>query len=164
MDTHFNRFSDPAAGLFKIDVRTGSRQVLYVPASGSDLGLENLALSPDEQTLAFQVRQRTAGTSSLMSIPTSGGMARALLTITVPEEFLFGAFAWTADSMEVLATRTQGDKSELWLVPRSGGTARRIGFPEMRVAQLKMSPDERTIAFTSGKASGEVWLVENLLP
>ncbi|MEO8100079.1 MAG: protein kinase [Acidobacteriota bacterium] len=162
--TLFGRFSDPTAGLFRIDSRTGGRQVLYVPPSGSDLGLENLALSPDEQVLVFQARQRAAGTSSLMSIPASGGIARTLLTIAKPEQFLFGSFAWTADSTEILTARTRGDKSELWLVPRNGGAARKIGFPEMRIAQLKMSPGGRTIAFTSGEAAGEVWMAENLLP
>jgi serine/threonine protein kinase len=162
--TLFDRFGDPKLGIFRLDIQTGRRQVLYVPPPGLDLGLENLALSPDESTLAFQVRQPATGASSLMVIPASGGPARPLLTIARPEEFLFGSFAWTADSKQILSVRTRDKNSELWLVPVDGGGARKIEFPSMRIVMLRMNPDGKTIAFTSGEPSGEVWMAENLLP
>jgi serine/threonine protein kinase len=162
--TLFDRFSDPKAGLFRLDVQTGRRQVLYAPPPGLDLGLENLALSPDESTLAFQARQQSSGTSSLMLIPAGGGVAHQLLTITNPERFLFGSFTWTADSSQILVVRTRDKISELWLVPVEGGSPRKIEFPSMRIVQLRMNPDGRTIAFASGEAAGEVWVAENLLP
>jgi len=162
--TLFDRFSDPKLGLFRIDIQTGRRQVLYVPSPGADLGLENLALSPDESTLAFQVRHPASGTSSLMVIPAAGGQARSLLTIIKPETFLFGSFAWTADSKQILFARTRDEASELWLAGLDGGSARKIDFPSMRIFQMRMSPDGRTLAFASGeKPSGEVWVAENLL-
>jgi serine/threonine protein kinase len=161
--TLFSRFEDPTLGIFRIDIQTGRRQVLYTPRAGGDLSLENLALSPDESTLAFQVRQRASGTSSLMVVPAAGGPARLLLTITKPEVFLFGSFAWTADSRQILSARTRGKASELWLVTLEGGSARKIDFPSMRIFQMRMSSDGRTIAFASGEPSGEVWVAENLL-
>lgn len=165
--TLFDRFGDPRgakAGLFRIDIQTGQRLILYRPPADSDLGLENLALSPDESTLAFQLRQQASGASLLMLIPTAGGVARQLLQIMKPESFLFGSFAWTADSKQILAVRTRNNTSELWLVPVDGGTPRKVEFPSIRIVQLRMSPDGRTIAFVSGEASGEVWVAENLLP
>ena len=162
--TLFNRFNDPKSGLFRIDIPTGLRQVLYKPPPNTDLGLENLALSPDEQTLAFQTRQPNSRTASLMLMPTAGGPVQRLLTITQPETFIFGSFAWTADSKQVLAARTRDKTSELWLVPVDGSDPRQVDFPSMRVFQMRMNPDGRTIAFASGEAAGEVWVAENLLP
>ena len=162
--TLFDRFGNAKLGIFRMDIHTGGRQVLYVPPPGLDLGQENLALSPDESILAFQARQPESGKSSLMVIPASGGSARALLTIAKPESFPFGSFAWTADSTQILAVRTRDKNSEVWLVPVDGSTPRKIEFPSMRIFQLRMNPDGRTIAFVSGEASGEVWVAENLLP
>jgi serine/threonine protein kinase len=161
--TIFDRFSTGPPGLFRMDITTRQRQVLFVPPPHLDLGLENLALSPDESMLAFQARQPANGTSSLMVIPTSGGPARPLLTIARPEEFLYGSFAWTADSKQILSVRTRDKTSELWLVPVDGGASRKIEFPSMRIVMLRMNPDGKTIAFTSGERSGEVWMAENLL-
>ena len=162
--TLYDRFTNALKGLFRIDTQTHQRQVLYVPPENLDLGTENLALSPDENTLAFKVTDRKAGTSSLMLIPAEGGPARSLLTITKPEEFPFGSFAWSADSKQILTVRTRDQSSELWLVPTEGGDARKVDFPAMSVRQMRMSSDGRTIAFTSGVASGEVWVAENILP
>src|SRR5713226_3260712 len=126
-----------------MNIVTGHRQVLFVPPPSMDLQLENLALSPDERTLAFQLRQQASGTSSLMLVPTAGGPVRELLTVKKPEHFDFGSFAWTADSQQVLAVRTRNESSELWLVPLSGGQPRKIDFPTMLIAQLRMNPDGR---------------------
>jgi len=129
-----------------------------------DLRLENLALSPDERTLAFHLHQQASGTSSLMLVPAAGGPARELLTITKPEHFGFGSFAWSGDSQQVLAVRSRDDTSELWLVPVNGEQPRRVDFPSMQIFQLRMNPDGRTIAFRAGNPSGEVWVAENVLP
>jgi|GEM_PF-3369904 len=162
--TIFNRFDDARLGIFRVDIDTGRRQVLFVPAPGVDLDVENLALSPDERTLAFQARQPAAGASSLLLMPARGGPARPLLTVHQPEVFPFGAFAWTADSSQILTLRSREHKSEIWLVPVYGGEPRKIDFPPMRIVQLHMSPDGRTVAFTAGGRSQEIWVAENLLP
>jgi Tol biopolymer transport system component len=161
--------ANPNSGIFRIDTQTGQRQLLYVPPANVNLGQENLTLSPDGKTLAFQGRDK--GTSSLMIIPTTGGPARTLLTLTKPETFPYGSFAWTADSTQILAVRMQnqaktsaaGPVSELWLIDVYGQNQRKIDFPAMHIRQLRMSGDGRTIAFTAGETSAEVWVAENLL-
>ncbi len=162
--TLFNRFRDPHLGIFKIDAQTAQRQILYEPPANLTFDRENLALSPDEKTLAFQVFEKSSGKRSLMVIPTAGGAARTLLTIESPEEFPFGSFAWSADSTQILAVRTKEKVSELLLVPVNGDAVRRIEFKATDIRQLRMNPNGRTIAFTSGEAAGEVWVAENLLP
>jgi hypothetical protein len=106
-----------------------------------------------------------------MVIPATGGPARTLLTVTKPEMFPYGSFAWTADSTQVLTIRTRNQPqtpgadpvSELWLIDVNGQNQRKIDFPAMHIRQLRMSRDGRTIAFTAGETSAEVWVAENLL-
>lgn len=161
--TMFNRYGDWRRGLFRLNVNTGERRILYVPPGGMDLGTENLALSPDEQTLAFQARDDAAQTGSLMLVPANGGQARALLTIKQPEAFLYGSFAWTPDSKQILASRTQNDISEIWCVPVDGSPPAKVEFPAMRVQSLRLNHDGKTIAFTNVKNRAEIWALERFL-
>jgi serine/threonine protein kinase len=159
--TVFYRFGDPKLGIFRYDIKTGRRQMLYVPPADVNIGRENLTLSPDERTLAFHAGHLRG--SSLMLMPAAGGTARPLLTIQEPEQFPFWAFAWTPDSRQVLTVRSRGNASELWLVPADGGAPSKIEFPKMDMKQLRLNRDGRTIAFTSGNGASEIWLAENFL-
>ena len=165
----FNRFTDWPRGIFRLDLATRQRTVLYVPPPGTFLGLENLALSPDGRTLAFQARQDAAGTSSLMLVPTAGGAARPLLTVPRPETFVKGSFAWMPDSRQILAVRTRGEYTEsetgeIWRVAVDGSPPVKVNFPSMSIRQLRMNPDGKTIAFMSAKPRSEIWVLENFLP
>jgi Tol biopolymer transport system component len=165
----FNRYGDYRRGIFRLNAETGERRVLYVPPPGVDLNLENLALSPDERFLAFHARNDAAGTGTLMVIPTQGGQARALLTVVRPESFIYGAFTWTPDSRQVLVSRTTQPPSsarpfsEIWVVPADGSSPKKIDFPAMKVASLRLNRDGKTIAFQSGRYKSEIWALQNFL-
>ena len=161
--TQFNRYTDFRRGIFRLNMETQERRVLYVPPPEVDVGTENLALSPDGRTLAFHARNDSAQTASLMLLPVDGGPPRTLLTIRRPEAFIFGSFTWTPDSRRVLAARTQNNVSEIWQVPVDGSPPARIDFPAMRVVTLRLNPDGRTIAFQSGSDRSEIWLLQNSL-
>lgn len=160
----YNRFTDMNRGLFRWDLDTGRRQILYAPPSGFDVSLENLRLSQDQTMLAFQIRNRPAGVSRLMVMPAGGGQARILQEVHRPEEFLFGAFEWLPDSRRILAARTTNDVSQLWVAPLDGGEPRRVAFPPMRVNSLRLNSDGRLLAFHSPKFRAELWVFENFLP
>ncbi len=160
---HFNRFQQMARGIFRMNVATGKKKVLYVPPAGVDVGLENLALSPDGRTLAFHARNDLQGSASLMLIPADGGEARALLTVSQPEELRFGAFAWAQDSKSLLVSRTRLGRSELWLIPANGTSGFQIEFPLMGIFNLRLNRDGRTIAFMTPNARSEVWVLRNFL-
>ena len=160
--TEFNRYSDWTRGLFRLNVNTGERRSIYVPPAGVDLATENLALSPDERWLAFHARNDAAGTATLMIVPAGGGEARALLTIHRPETFLYGAFTWTPDSKQILASRTK-DVSEIWRIPVDGSPPAKIDFPPIRVQSLRLNRDGKTIAFTNVKQRAEIWAFEHFL-
>ena len=161
--TMFNRYDDWRRGLFRLNMSTGERRILYVPPAGVDLGRENLALSPDARTLAFHARNDAARTAALMLVPTDGGEARPLLTVKLPESFLYGSFAWTPDSKQILASRTQGEISQIWRVPVDGSPPAQVEFPPMRVQSLRLNRDGKTIAFTNVKNRAEIWVFERFL-
>jgi Tol biopolymer transport system component len=161
--TMFNRYADWKRGLFSLNVKTRERKILYVPPAGVDLGTENLALSPDGRTLAFHARNDTAGTGTLMLLSTDTSEARPLLTVQRPEAFLYGAFTWTPDSKQILASRTKNAISEIWRVPVDGSTPAKIEFPPMRAISLRLNRDGKTIAFTNVQNRAEIWAFERFL-
>ena len=168
---HFNRFQDFRRGLFRLDLSSGERRILYVPPPGIAMGLENLALSPDGRTLAFHIHNEAGGTSSLMLVPTEGGAARPLFTVQAPRHFLYGSFTWTPDSQSLLAASSRNvgnpkgedQQSELWLSNLDGSPARKIDFPAMGVLCLRLNPDGKTIAFHSRKNKSEIWVLQKFL-
>jgi Tol biopolymer transport system component len=161
---HFNRFTDFRRGIFRLNVATGQRRVIYVPPPDVDIGMENLTLSPDGRTLAFHARNDAAGTAALMLLPVDGGEARALLTIRKPEAFVFQSFAWTPDSRLILAVTSSDNRgSEMWQVPVDGSPRTRIDFPATGAAILRMNPDGKTIAFQRLNWRSEVWVLQNFL-
>jgi Tol biopolymer transport system component/tRNA A-37 threonylcarbamoyl transferase component Bud32 len=169
---YFNRYADQRRGFFRLDLETGERRVLYVPPPGILIGMENLALSPDGRSLAFHARSEGKGTGSLMVVPADGGGdARELLVVRRPESFPFGSFTWTRDSQAVLTVRTRSLErshndekvSEIWLVPIDGSAPRKIDFPVIALACLRLSPDGKTIAFQVFQDRREIWFLQNFL-
>jgi len=161
---HFNRYSDNRRGIFRLNVETGERRVLYVPPADVDLNTENLTLSPDGRTLAFHARNDKAKSAALMLLPVEGGDARTLLTIHLPESFPLGSFTWTPDSRAVLASRLRNNRvSEIWKVPVDGSPPSKIDFPAMRIVCLRLNPDGKTIAFHGGAWRSEIWVLQNFL-
>jgi serine/threonine protein kinase len=160
----YNRFSKWERGLFRFDFRSQTQQVIFVPGPGMEMGLENLALSPDGETLAFQIREQNYTRSTLMLLSTRGGEPRRLWTIEKPHNFLYGAFTWLPDSRRLLVARSRENVSELWLVPADGSPPERIDFPEVPVRNLRLNPDGQTIAYHAGEEQYELRMIENFLP
>jgi len=166
---HFNRYDDFRRGIFRLNVETGERRVLYVPPPGVDVGTENLALSPDGLTLAFHARKND-GTGTLMLMSPEGGEARPLLTVKIPQSFWYGSFTWTPDSRKILAVITnQGHTpneelvSEIWQVPVDGNAPTKIDFPPLWITSLRLNPDGKTLAFQVRHWRSEIWVLQNFL-
>jgi len=168
---YFNRYLDFRRGIFRLDLTTGDRRVLYVPPHGTAIGMENIAISPDGRKLAFHSRNEAEGTSSLMLMSSDGGEARSLFVLKQPESFPFGSFTWTPDSKRILAVRDRsldpapaGRKaSEIWIVPAEGGAPQQIEFPTMAISCIRMNPDGRTIAFQVHQDARQIWVLQNFL-
>jgi hypothetical protein len=159
----FNRPNDWRLGIYRLDTRSREKRILYVPPAGVSIGKENLAPSPDGRLLAFHAAGLPANGSSLMIVPVDGGEARPLMSVNHPEQFAFGAFAWTQDSKIILASRGVEGKHEIWRVPIDGSAPFKIGMPMPLVATLGLNRDGKTITFHSGQDNSEIWVLEKFL-
>jgi len=151
--------------------RIGAVKELYRTAPGVHT-ITALALSKDGRELAFVLYSRN-GTSSLHTMPVTGGEVRELLR----GERLFlalahGGIEWTPDGRYLLVARQTPEsdtsrvlKSALWRVPVAGGEPQLLLATEHSADFLSMHPDGRRIAFSTGPGYRvEVWMMENFLP
>ena len=149
------------------DLGTGGEKELYGAFGSSFLGY-NLPLSPDGGQLAFTINDQATRSSILKVMPAAGGEARELLRLKEPESI--GLLVWTPDGREVIfgknrSTSLEEQTPELWRISAQGGETQRLVELEMeQLRGLRFHPDGRRIAFSGGKFSGEVWVMENFLP
>jgi Tol biopolymer transport system component len=136
------------------DLETGREKIVYrgefAPA---------MALSPNGSRVAFW------SDGSLKTMPVAGGRPREL----IQTKELIQDVTWTPDGRYLLfakhrSTSTQVQGTELWRIAGEGGAAENLGLAMAPVPHMRVHPDGRRIAFTSGKFSSEVWVMENFLP
>jgi Tol biopolymer transport system component len=144
-------------------VATGQEQILYSVTQPS-VFVAGATLSPDGQRLAFVVLDGTSGARLLKVLPAGGGEVRDVLPgRSLPWPVSIG---WAPDSQGVLFTKQPkaGDRQfELWLAPIQGGEPRRLDLMATDMRELRVHPDGRHLAFTSGGDRSEVWVMENFL-
>jgi Tol biopolymer transport system component len=127
----------------------------------------NLALSPDGQMLAYTTNSQETQTSTLKTIPASGGETRDLHILKAPQGFR--SIAWTADGKAILFSKYLSDKAEeqkceLWRIPVEGGAAQNLGLSMDQLSIMSINLDGKHIAYMAGRYRGEVWVMENFLP
>jgi Tol biopolymer transport system component len=144
------------------DLETGQERVVCQPRSSWPMGL---AVSPDGRHLAFH--EGDEGGYYLTVAPVATGQARRVFRSPQRIQTL----AWTPDGRRLLfgMDRLAGGAAEpatteLWLVPVEGGQPRKLDLAMDSLADLRMHPDGRHIAFVAGTHKGEVWVMENFLP
>jgi dipeptidyl aminopeptidase/acylaminoacyl peptidase len=75
---------------------------------------------------------------------------------------------WAPDGRDLLVRKnltTGGNEHEFWLVPVSDGQPRKVtSTPNIEGAFVRVHPDGRQIAFMTGSATVEIWMMENFLP
>jgi len=144
------------------DLETGQERVVCQPRSSWPYGL---AVSPDGRHLAFHEGD---GEGYYLTVaPVATGQARRVFRSPQRIQTL----AWTPDGRRLLfgMDRPAGGASEpatteLWLVPAEGGQPQKLDLAMDSLADLRMHPDGRHIAFVAGSHQGEVWVMENFLP
>ncbi len=62
------------------------------------------------------------------------------------------------------AASLEDRKRELWRISAEGGEPQKLELAMENLRDLRFHPDGRRIAFSGGKFSGEVWVMENFLP
>lgn len=120
--------------------------------------------SRDGQTVAFIASDPATRVFSLHTIPVAGGAARELFRVAPPER-LINLTEWTPDGRSLLFGRNQGsdEKPSLWMISAAGGAPRKVEGLTASM-DLRLHPDGRQVAYSTGQSSEEMWTLENFLP
>ena len=95
----------------------------------------------------------------------AGGEPRALFRYPEGEGVHFNALAWTPDDRHILFTRQEHSIQSIWRVPLDGGEPERVCVSmNPFISGPQMHPDGRSIFFTAGGGTDQVWALENFLP
>ena len=151
------------------DLATGRVETLPGPVTGFEY--ERHYLSPDGNTLAFILRDRSDESTVLAVLPTSWGTLRELFRQALPDGISTTTGVFWPPTGDQLFFSTHG-------VPATGEPQRlrRADYsgPEAVVVELQgadglkgagqivVHPEGGLIAFTAGEERGEVWMMTNL--
>jgi len=125
------------------------------------------ALSPDGRRLAVITADARGGSPHLMILPAAGGEARTLLSLGL-KELIWSDLTWTPDGRALLFTRfrnaPQGRTTGVWRISAEGGKPQPLPLEMAGLRDVRVHPDGRQVAFTTGQWATEVWAIDNLLP
>jgi Tol biopolymer transport system component/TolB-like protein len=136
-----------------------SRAVIYRGGA-----LRITAVSPDGSRLLLRLFDNTrTGTlaEQLAFIPSGGGQPRVIRQFT--DTATYGG-SWSADQRYIVYVTFQpsGGERAVKRLRLQDGDERTI-FSHSSLNNVRLSPDGRRLAFSSGSARGELWVIEGLL-
>jgi len=148
---------------------TWKRLMVFNPESGQEKELYRekswptlMALSPDEQWLAFQTLNMDTLLRSLNVMPVSGGELREILKLGKGE--LISSVAWMPDGKSLIFARyIDLKKCGLWQISIEGGKPWNLDLEMQRLRSLSIHPDGQRIAFSSAEITSSIWTMENFL-
>lgn len=148
------------------ELETNEEKQLFMPVEKASPA--NLTISPDGKQLAFSF-SGTVSEKSLMVMPAAGGSPREILKLKDPESIRSGwngSVEWIADGRQILFVKDlKNANNELWQIPVEGGKPQNLGIINNGIiADLRVHPDGKRVAFTCAKLGGDVWVIENFVP
>jgi Tol biopolymer transport system component len=145
------------------DLNTGREKEIWRGTKES--GAISLAISPDGHQLALRLwlsSEDEDPPTSLNTLPLSGGELQELVRFEGSPSV--GDFVWTPDSKQILFIKKFPRRSEIWLIPASGGPPKNLNFELQSIDHIRIHPDGQTIAFSSYEYNADIWVMENFLP
>jgi Tol biopolymer transport system component len=125
--------------------------------AGPGIGVSHLALSPGARRLAFVAGTGEPGSrDEVRVLELKPGQARTIASL--PHGGVLG-LEWMPDSTAVLISTT-GNPAALWRTPLDGGQPQRLEVRLERRDGIRLHPDGRRIAFTTGQTHSEVWVLD----
>ena len=145
------------------DLKTGREKEIWRGTKES--GASNLAISPDGHQLALRLwlsPEDEDPPTSLNALPLSGGELKELVRFEGPP--FVGDLVWTPDSKQILFIKKYPRRSEIWLIPASGGQPKNLNFELQEIDHIRIHPGGQRIAFSGYEYNADIWMMENFLP
>jgi len=162
--------ADGTSSIVARDLASGEEKILSSVADPA-VYQTGVSISRNGQWLATVARDKGEegggfrGLRHVLVVSTAGGVTRDVLT---SRELAWPiSIAWAPDGQGVLFVKqpdARDPMTELWLVPVQGGEPRKLDLKAEGIRDLRVHPDGRHIAYTSGRDRSEVWAMENFLP
>lgn len=167
---YYMRFDGMTAGIYAFDLQSDKENKIYTYGR---LGIAaGLSLSPDGKQIAFgQHDDSLKQTVRIMSV--SGGDAQVVFQADDPRYLVFGTDpVWTPDGKSLLFVLGGPDSAsrnkyltDLMEVSIKGGKPQKLNLNTKDLfSQIRLGPDGKQLAFTTGNSNGEIWVMENFLP
>ncbi len=148
----------PGSTFVEGDLTSGmQREILRAP------GPRVMRLAPDGSLFASARREGIPNDPAIVLISTNGGASREL---RLTEGWSVQGLSWAPDGRNLIVTAAGKNGRELLLVPTDGGPARTIEGDIHRrgLGAVSVHPSGRQIAYATGEAMSEVWVLDNFLP
>ena len=153
---------------FDLDTRQTTILREAVPFFPQDTAFASPAVSRDGKQVAdvqctFQKGKNAQ--QEIFVINAAGGETRAVFRYPEGDSVHFNGLAWTSDDRHILFTRQEHSIQSIWRVPVDGGEAERVCVSmNPFISGPQMHPDGRSIFFTAGGGTDQLWALENFLP
>ena len=165
---YFERRSGDGGAIVALDLESGTEEEIAPGYFG------RVALSHDGKRLAVTTDRFVGHTEpSIRVVSVATGEAREIYRGTASEAFdPRTPLAWMPDGKHVLVGKGAlkpgaaigAEELEVWKIPVEGGEPEPLGLKRAYLANVKVHPDGKRIAFEAGSRRPEVWRLENFLP
>ena len=143
------------SGIYRYDPDTEQQSEIY--RAERRMPIRFFDVSPDGRWLAFNQM------ASLRVMAADGGAPREIFRNSGEDSF--ATLRWSASGRALyFATGPEAKRATLWRLPAEGGEPQAVGIAMDGLRDLSLRPDGRSIAFTAGWPSTELWVMENFLP
>jgi Tol biopolymer transport system component len=154
------------------NLKTGDEKEIYRPFYENNDRFK-CALSPDGKQFVLQSFERNDNLLVMHILPASGGEIRELYRCEYSESFSL-VLTWSKDGKYILFSNVVPDQEKklvptfhLLRIPAEGGEPQALDLKMVRMENLSIHPDGKTMAFFSFGATmrmPNLWKMENFLP
>jgi dipeptidyl aminopeptidase/acylaminoacyl peptidase len=153
--------------IVEFDLATQAERVIVPLERGVSVTAANGGgYAPDGRTLAWSAREGNGpATQAVLRVREADGAIRELLRASAPEWLMLQGWAPDGRSLFVVRNGREGARSghaELWRVPVDGSEPVPTGLSAFGLRGVSVHPDGRTIAYTAGFPTWELWALEGI--
>ena len=152
----FMRITKSGAGIYLVPALGGPERELLsgIWSAWTNVPSGRLSWSPDGRFIAFAATEKAAQTNLHLFLLSVNGLEKRQLTASDEDD---RCPVFSPDGQTLAFIRGW---DEIYLLPTSGGEARRLTFDKKRIFGLAWTPDGREIIFSSARAgSPSLWKI-----